>query len=60
MLLFDLTDSRMFFWEYICIRVSNYYSKYMVLLHYKKTDHNQFLFQTTADQLVGDIIFQLV
>jgi hypothetical protein len=32
----------------------------MVLLHYKKTDHNQFLFQTTADQLVGDIIFQLV
>jgi hypothetical protein len=32
----------------------------MVLLHYKKTDHNQFLFQTTGDQLVGDIIVQLV
>ena len=32
----------------------------MVLLHYKKTDHNQFLYQTTADRLVADIIDELV
>ena len=28
----------------------------MVLLHYKKTDHNQFLYETVATRLVGEIV----
>lgn len=32
----------------------------MVLLHYKKSDHNQFLFQTTADRYIGDIMNELI
>ena len=28
----------------------------MVLIHYKKTDHNQFLYETTATRTVGDIV----
>jgi len=30
--------------------------KNMVLIHYKKTDHNQFLYQTTGNTLVSDIL----
>lgn len=31
----------------------------MVLLHYKKTEHNQFLYETTADQSIDETIKQL-
>ena len=32
----------------------------MVLLHYKKTDHNQFLYEVPGDTLVAEVIDQLV
>jgi hypothetical protein len=32
----------------------------MVLLHYKKADHNQFLYETTGNRHVGEIIDELV
>lgn len=32
----------------------------MVLLHYKKTDHNQFLFETLGTRPIGEIIDELV
>lgn len=32
----------------------------MVLLHYKKTDHNQFLYETTGNRSIGEIIDELV
>lgn len=32
----------------------------MVLLHYKKTDHNQFLYEVPGDTLVADVVDQLV
>jgi hypothetical protein len=32
----------------------------MVLLHYKKTDHNQFLYETIGNRIVTDIIDELV
>jgi hypothetical protein len=32
----------------------------MVLLHYKKTDHNQFLFESAGNRLIADIIDELV
>lgn len=35
-------------------------SKNMVLLHYKKTDHNQFLYEVPGDTLVAEVIDQLV
>lgn len=31
----------------------------MVLLHYKKIDHNQFLYETTATKEVGEIVQEL-
>jgi len=31
----------------------------MVLLHYKKTEHNQFLFETTLGQSINDLINEL-
>jgi hypothetical protein len=32
----------------------------MVILHYKKSDHNQFLYETTGNRMVGEIIDELV
>ena len=32
----------------------------MVLLHYKKTDHNQFLYEVQGGTRIADIISQLV
>lgn len=32
----------------------------MVLLHYKKTDHNQFLYEVPGDSRVADVVDQLV
>jgi uncharacterized protein YndB with AHSA1/START domain len=32
----------------------------MVLLHYKKTEHNQFLFETTVNAPVEKVIEELV
>ena len=32
----------------------------MVLLHYKKTDHNQFLYETSGNRLIDDVINELV
>lgn len=32
----------------------------MVLLHYKKTDHNQFLYETVGTRQVADVIDELV
>ena len=32
----------------------------MVLLHYKKTDHNQFLHQLSGTTLVGDALAEIV
>ena len=43
--------------EYIIIIVKR---KKMVLLHYKKTDHNQFLYEVSGVSLVSDVIDALV
>jgi hypothetical protein len=32
----------------------------MVLLHYKKTDHNQFLYEVAGARLVGELQDELV
>lgn len=32
----------------------------MVLLHYKKTDHNQFLYELPGDTLVEQVVDELV
>ena len=32
----------------------------MVLLHYKKSDHNQFLYETTGQTQVAEVIDHLV
>ncbi len=32
----------------------------MVLLHYKKTDHNQFLYEVAGARLVGEVQDELV
>ena len=32
----------------------------MVLIHYKKTDHNQFLYQVTGNTMVGDLMQDLI
>jgi len=36
--------------------IANLYNSRMVLLHYKKTDHNQFLFETLGTRPIGEII----